>query len=285
MEFKNKQAIYLQIADYVCDHILSGKWPAGEKMISIRELAIDLEVNPNTVLRTYEYLQQQSVIFNKRGIGYFVNETAPESIRDIRRQKFFGQELPEFVKTLRMLGIGFDEIKESLQNNLSSCGMETVYLMLGGNVGNREEYLRQCIDLLHRDAGTVTGMSAVYESEPWGFDDPDRFLNRVVALRTRHTPKTLLEIIQQIEQTLGRTRTHTGYEARTMDIDILLYGNLVIDTPDLVIPHPRMTERMFVLQPMAELAPDLEHPVLHRTMTCLRDQCKDRKTCEVVVSG
>lgn len=151
--------------------------------------------------------------------------------------------------------------------------------MLGGNVGNRRDYLCRCIDLLHRDVGTVTGMSAVYESEPWGFDHPTWFLNQAVAIMTHLMPQTLLESIHQIEQTLGRTRTHTGYQPRTIDIDILLYGTCVMDIPELVIPHLRMTERMFVLQPMAELAPDLEHPVLHRTMTYLRDHCTD---CKIV---
>ena len=110
MEFKNKQAIYLQIADYACDHILSGKWAAGEKIISIRDMAVSLEVNPNTVLRAYEYLQQQDVIFNKRGVGYFVAETAPDKIREIRRQRFFEQELPEFVKKVKLLGIDFETV-------------------------------------------------------------------------------------------------------------------------------------------------------------------------------
>ena len=105
MEFKDKQAIYLQIADYVCDHILTGKWPAGDKIVSIRELAVNLAVNPNTVMRAYEYLQQQEVIFNRRGIGYFVADTAPEKIREIRRQRFFAQDLPEFINKIRMLGI------------------------------------------------------------------------------------------------------------------------------------------------------------------------------------
>ncbi|MDR1407819.1 MAG: GntR family transcriptional regulator [Tannerella sp.] len=112
MEFKEKQAIYLQIAEYVCDHILSGKWPAGEKIASIRELAVKLEVNPNTVMRTYDYLQQQGIIFNKRGIGYFAGENAPATIREWRKQQFFATELSAFFRTIRMLEISPDEIME-----------------------------------------------------------------------------------------------------------------------------------------------------------------------------
>jgi DNA-binding transcriptional regulator YhcF (GntR family) len=121
MEFKDKQAIYLQIADYVCDHILTGQWTAGEKILSIRDLAVKLEVNPNTVMRTYEYLQQQGIIFNKRGIGYFADETAPEQIHALRRQQFFDYEIPEFFKTIQMLDIDFEEIiKKYEQSNIKS---------------------------------------------------------------------------------------------------------------------------------------------------------------------
>ena len=147
--------------------------------------------------------------------------------------------------------------------------------MLGGNVGDRMDYLRRSIELLCRDAGNITAMSAVYESEPWGFDAPCRFLNQVAVMETDLAPHDLLKSIRRIEQTLGRLRTRNGYESRTIDIDILLYGDRIINTPELVIPHPRMTERMFVLQPMAEIAPDLEHPVLHHNMLYLREQCKD----------
>ncbi|MDR0815209.1 MAG: GntR family transcriptional regulator [Bacteroidales bacterium] len=119
MEFKDKQAIYLQIADYVCDHILTGKWLAGEKIISIRDLAVKLEVNPNTAMRSYEYLQQQGIISNKRGIGYFVDETAPEQIHALRRRQFFDCELPGLFKTINMLGIDFDEIKNKYEQSLN----------------------------------------------------------------------------------------------------------------------------------------------------------------------
>ena len=151
------------------------------------------------------------------------------------------------------------------------------YLILGGNIEERVDYLHRTVELLRREAGYITAMSTVYESEPWGFDDPCWFLNQVVALETNHSPHRLLECIQQIEQSMGRVRTYHGYHARTMDIDILLYDNLVINTPELVIPHPRMTERMFVLQPMAELAPNLEHPVLHKSMAYLKKCCLDKK--------
>ena len=155
--------------------------------------------------------------------------------------------------------------------------IETSYLLLGGNVGDRVSYLRSGVDLLRCNAGCIVSLSTVYESEPWGFDDPCRFLNQAVVLETNLSPHVLLECIQQIEQMLGRLRTHDGYHARTIDIDILLYGARVINTPELVIPHPRMAERMFVLKPMADLAPDLEHPVLHQSMTHLKEQCADRK--------
>ena len=153
--------------------------------------------------------------------------------------------------------------------------MEVSYLMLGSNVGDRMDYLRRSIELLHREAGNVTAASAVYESEPWGFDASNWFLNQAIAIETITSPPTLLKIIQQIEQTLGRIRTHNGYQSRTIDIDILLYGDRVMDVPNLVIPHPRMTERMFVLQLMAELIPDMKHPVLHHTIAYLRDHCTD----------
>ena len=117
VEFKEKRAIYLQIADYVCDHILTGKWPTGEKIISIRDLAMKLEVNPNTVMRTYEYLQQQNIILNKRGIGFFPDEEAQNKIRELRRQRFFEYELPEFIKTINMLDIDIDKIKRCISSD------------------------------------------------------------------------------------------------------------------------------------------------------------------------
>ncbi|QKZ12891.1 GntR family transcriptional regulator [Spirosoma sp. KUDC1026] len=111
MDFRDKQAIYLQIAEYVSEQILLNRWPAGEKIPSVRELAAELEVNPNTVMRTYEFLSQKAVIVNKRGIGYFPTSDANDRIRDYRREQFLENDLPIFFKNLYLLGIDLSEIE------------------------------------------------------------------------------------------------------------------------------------------------------------------------------
>ena len=161
--------------------------------------------------------------------------------------------------------------------------MVTAYLMLGGNIGDREDYLRQTIDFLRRDVGRITTLSSVYESEPWGFDEPKWFLNQAVAIETNLSPFELLKKTQDIELSLGRFNDSMirasikKYLSRTIDIDILLYGYEIINSPTLVIPHPLMCERMFVLQAMSEIAPELEHPALRCTMKNLKNNCKDNK--------
>ncbi|MGX5852507.1 GntR family transcriptional regulator [Dyadobacter jiangsuensis] len=111
MEFKDKQAIYLQIADYICEQILLGKWPPGERIPSVRDLAAMIEVNPNTVMRTYEFLQGKEIIFNKRGIGYSADEKATEKILDYKKERFLATELPEFFKNIYLLGIDINELR------------------------------------------------------------------------------------------------------------------------------------------------------------------------------
>jgi GntR family transcriptional regulator len=112
MEFRDKQAIYLQIAEYVCEQILLNKWRLGEKVLSIRDLAVAMEVNPNTVQRAYDFLQQQDIIVNRRGIGYFVEPDAMNRIMAFRRQLFIENELPVFFKNLYLLKVDFKEIKQ-----------------------------------------------------------------------------------------------------------------------------------------------------------------------------
>ena len=112
MNFKDKEAIYLQIADYMSEHILLGKWKPDEKIPSVRELAGDIQVNPNTVMRTYEHLQNQDIIFNRRGLGHYVANDALEKIKSIRKERFLQQELPDFFRSLYLLDISFDEMQK-----------------------------------------------------------------------------------------------------------------------------------------------------------------------------
>ena len=111
MDFKENPAIYIQIAEYVCEQILLKKWKLGDKIISIRELAVLMEVNPNTVQRAYDFLQQRNIICNKRGIGYFVENDAMERILGFRREQFIENELPVFMRNIYLLKIDFKEIK------------------------------------------------------------------------------------------------------------------------------------------------------------------------------
>jgi len=111
MDFRDKQAIYLQIAEHVSEQVLLGRWPVGEKIPSVRELAAELEVNPNTVMRTYDFLNQKGVISNKRGIGYFPTDEASEQIKVYRREQFLENDLPVFFKNLYLLGIELSEIE------------------------------------------------------------------------------------------------------------------------------------------------------------------------------
>lgn len=111
MEFRDSQAIYLQIAEYVCEQILLKKWSLGEKILSIRELAILMQVTPNTVQRAYDFLQQREIITNKRGIGYFTEADASDRILAFRREQFIANELPVFFRNMYLLKMDFKEVK------------------------------------------------------------------------------------------------------------------------------------------------------------------------------
>lgn len=115
MNFNDREAIYLQIAAYVSDHISLGKWLPEQKIPSVRELAVELQVNPNTVMRTYEHLQNQGIVFNKRGLGLFVAPDALEKIKANRKERFMQQELPDFFRSLYLLDISLDEVQQQYQ--------------------------------------------------------------------------------------------------------------------------------------------------------------------------
>ncbi|MEE1884270.1 GntR family transcriptional regulator [Pedobacter flavus] len=118
MEFKDNKAIYLQIADYVCEQILLGKWKDEGKIPSVRELAINLEVNPNTVMRTYELLQNKQIINNKRGIGFFIDEHAEKNVISFRKENFVNDDLPAFFRNIYLLNISFAELEAKYQQYL-----------------------------------------------------------------------------------------------------------------------------------------------------------------------
>ncbi len=146
--------------------------------------------------------------------------------------------------------------------------MKRIYLSLGSNVGNREKNLRAAIGKLSHSGVHVLRISPLYETEPVDYTAQPWFLNLVVEAETDLFPRQLLARTSRIERTLGRVRT-VAKGPRTIDIDILLYGNSVIDSPDLQVPHPRMTERRFVLSPLADLQPALLHPVRRETIAGL----------------
>ena len=111
MEFRKKDAIYLQIADIMCENILTSTWAEDERIPSVREMAVSLEVNPNTVMRAYAYLQEKEIIYNKRGIGYFVAKNAFETTRALMKSGFITNDLPHVFRTMALLNMGFDELK------------------------------------------------------------------------------------------------------------------------------------------------------------------------------
>ena len=148
--------------------------------------------------------------------------------------------------------------------------MTAIYLGLGSNLGDRLQNLQEAVRLLAPEV-QVSGLSSVYETEPWGYTDQPRFLNLALAAETNLEPQELLVHLKQIEAELKRETTFRN-GPRTIDLDILFYGNVVMDTPDLVIPHPRLAERAFVLVPLDEIAPGFVHPVLHKTVHDLTRQ-------------
>jgi len=139
-----------------------------------------------------------------------------------------------------------------------------VYLSLGSNVGDRERYLRGAIAQLER-IGHVVSVSSVYETEPVEFTDQPWFLNCAVALETEETPEPLMATVLRLEQESGRQRSRDK-GPRTIDIDIVLFGDTILDSPSLTLPHPAMHSRRFVLEPLAEIAPDVRHPLLKKTI-------------------
>ena len=154
--------------------------------------------------------------------------------------------------------------------------MATVYLGLGTNIGNKKENLTRAIETLSLALGHYTALSSFIETAPWGFESDNTFLNCAVAFETVLLPEELLGTTERIDRELVRTVKSTGgtYHDRVIDIDILLYGNETIDTPRLTIPHPLMHLRDFVLEPLAEIAPEVVHPTTGKSIGQLKTKIK-----------
>jgi 2-amino-4-hydroxy-6-hydroxymethyldihydropteridine diphosphokinase len=161
--------------------------------------------------------------------------------------------------------------------------MREIFLLLGSNRGDRHALLEEACRMIEAHAGVIVKASGRFETEPWGFTDDTPFINQALEIESELAPEALMEQLLAIEARLGRVRPPEvvgctlqeeveGYVSRTMDIDILFYGSKVIFTGTLMIPHPRLHVRRFVLEPLAEIAPGFVHPVFQKTVTELLDQ-------------
>lgn len=154
--------------------------------------------------------------------------------------------------------------------------MNSAFILLGGNIGNRQQLLADAMILITQKAGEIAKFSAIYETDAWGFEADQKFLNQVLEIMTIYTPQKLLAILKDIELKLGRIRkTGDLYNNRSIDLDILFYNNIVIQEEDLQIPHPRLHLRKFTLLPLLEIAQDKIHPGFNQNIADLLYQCDD----------
>lgn len=155
--------------------------------------------------------------------------------------------------------------------------INTAYLLLGSNIEPQLEFINKAVSMLHQEKVSVVKKSSIYESEAWGFKSDNHFLNQLLVVETRFSARELLAHVLQIEKEMGRVRkSDGGYVSRNIDIDILYFNNSIIDEPDLVIPHPRLHRRRFALEPLVEIVPDFEHPILSKTNKELLENLDDQ---------
>lgn len=152
--------------------------------------------------------------------------------------------------------------------------MNTAYLLTGGNLGDRDGYLQQARELILQHCGVITAASSIYETAAWGLTDQPAFFNQALELKTQLEPEELMRCLLRLEKTMGRKRI-VKMGPRIIDLDILLVGDKIISTDLLTLPHPALPSRKFALLPLAEIAPTLVHPVLHKTIQQLLEACTD----------
>ena len=153
--------------------------------------------------------------------------------------------------------------------------MNVAYLLIGGNLGNRSANLQNALHQIEKNCGKILDLSAIYETAAWGLTNQPSFYNQAVIVQTDLAPKVLMEELLSIETNMGRIRS-IKLGPRLIDLDILLINNLVLNTETLILPHPAMEERRFALLPLAEIAPNLVHPILQKTIQELLMDCKDQ---------
>ena len=161
--------------------------------------------------------------------------------------------------------------------------MEGVFLLLGSNLGDRKQNLVMARQMVEEIAGPVVTGSGIYETEPWGYLDQPFFYNQIIEVSTWLSPHDLLLKLISIEKKLGRTKV-AKWKERLIDIDILYFGDRIIQDPQLTIPHPEITNRRFTLIPMAEIAPELLHPKLGITQKDLLENCQDKSAVKKIDS-
>lgn len=152
--------------------------------------------------------------------------------------------------------------------------MIDVFLLLGSNLGDRFLFLQRAIESIEKEIAPVAARSSVYETASWGKTDLPDYLNQVIQLETDLPANTILDSVLAIEQSMGRRREEK-WGSRTIDIDILYYGDQVIDSPGLQVPHPHLHNRRFTLEPLDEIAPEFVHPVFHKTNSALKNSLSD----------
>lgn len=160
--------------------------------------------------------------------------------------------------------------------------MNKVFLGIGTNLGDREANLKEAVNNLGENIGAIIRCSSVYETEPWGFETEELFLNMVIEAETMLNPSGLLGAILMTEAKLGRTRSGKQYSSRLIDIDILLFNDLIMNEEALQIPHPHLHNRKFVLVPLCEIAPEVVHPVYKKTISELLESCNDNSKIKKV---
>ncbi|MBN1987596.1 MAG: 2-amino-4-hydroxy-6-hydroxymethyldihydropteridine diphosphokinase [Prolixibacteraceae bacterium] len=160
--------------------------------------------------------------------------------------------------------------------------MHKVFLGIGGNLGNKNENFGKVIRLIEDKLGKVVQASSIYETPPWGFHAEDNFWNQVLLVETEQSPQEILDNIHTIESNFGRERKAERYNSREMDIDILYYDDDFLESETLIIPHPHISKRLFVLVPLAEIAPAFKHPLFRLTSIQMLENCKDKSVIKKI---